>query len=484
MVRPHQFVLVGGLGCLLGIVLGAQFNLSLVPMGVAGILLVVLLYFRPPPVVQVICIFMIALLLGWWRSETIFSNRPEISDLNNQILAVVGRVVSDPAVTGNQQTLQLEIYSVDEQPRKFKTLLKAWHLPAFQYGDQLIGSMKFSLPKNSDQFNYGNYLAKDNIYITANQAGNLTLAPPIRFTLLRELYRIKHWVNGSIHRFLPEPHSGLLAGLLLGVKSDLSDSFKTALKNSGTSHIVALSGFNVTIIITFLLLLLRRLPRRFVWVASGILILIFVVMTGAASSVIRAAIMGWLLLLASLWGRRRSATNAVLLAVVTMVMLHPLILFYDVGFQLSVAATVGLIYCSPPFFWHSRYLPKFFAEAFSATIGATLFTLPLIALYFGGVSWVTLGANLLVVPLVPYVMLFGFVGLILFLVVSGLGWLSLLVWPLSALLFSIINWFGNLPSAFIPLSTLPVWVPILYYLVLGIIIIYVNNRRPSHSPLV
>jgi competence protein ComEC len=484
VVRPHQIVLVGGLGCLLGIVLGAQLQLSLIPMGVAGILLIALLYFRPPAAVQVVCIFTIALLLGWWRSETIFSARPQVSDLNAQTLAVMGRVASDPAVSGNQQTLQLQITAVDEQPRQFKALLTAWHLPAFEYGDQLTGSLKFSLPVNSDKFNYSNYLAKDNIYITANQAGNLTSSPSTHPTLLGQMYRAKHWVNGSIHRFLPEPHSGLLAGLLLGVKSDLSDSFKTALKNSGTSHIVALSGFNVTIIITFLLLLLRRLPRRFVWIASGLLILIFVVMTGAASSVIRAAIMGWLLLLASLWGRRRSATNAILLAVVTMVLLHPLILFYDVGFQLSVGATLGLLYCSPLFLWRFRYVPKFISEAFAATIGATLFTLPLIALYFGGVSWVTLGANLLVVPLVPYVMLFGFVGLTLFLIVPGLQWLSLLVWPLSALLFSIINWFGNLPSAFIPLPALPVWVPILYYLVLGIIIVYVSNRRSSISSLV
>lgn len=453
-------------------------------MGLAGVLLVALLYFRPPAGVQVVCIFIVALLLGWWRSEEVLYNRPMVVDLNGQTLTIIGRVVSDPAANGNQQTLQLQVISADEQPRQFKALLTAWHLPAFEYGDQLTGTVKFSLPQNSNGFNYGNYLAKDNIYITASQAGNLTRTPPPRQTLLGQLYRVKHWVDGSIHRFLPEPHGSLLAGLLLGIKSNLSESFRTALKNSGTSHIVALSGFNVTIIITFLLLMLRRLPRRFVWITSGLLILIFVVMTGAASSVIRAAIMGWLLLLASLWGRRRSATNAVLLAVVTMVILHPLILFYDVGFQLSVAATVGLLYCSPLFFWQSRYLPKFIAEAFAATVGATLFTLPLIALYFGGVSWVTLGANLLVVPLVPYVMLFGFAGLTLFLVVPGLQWLSLLVWPLSALLFSIINWFGNLPSAFISLPALPIWIPIFYYLVLGIIIIYVQYRRSSLPPLV
>lgn len=468
----------------MGIIISGQLSFPSTSAGIAVILLLLVLFFRPWPAVQIVSIFALTILLGWWRCSTVISNRPIVMDLDGQTLSIIAQVVSDPTVDGNQQTLQLQISSVDEQLRQFKALLTAWHLPAFQYGDQLAGSVKFSLPENSDEFNYSNYLAKDNLYITANQAGNLNRTPPIHQTLLGQLYQIKHWIDNTVHRFLPEPHSGLLTGLLLGIKGDLSESFRTALKNSGTSHIVALSGFNVTIIITFLLLMLRRLPRRLVWIFSGLLILIFVVMTGAASSVVRAAIMGWLLLLTSLWGRRRSATNAVLLAVVTMVMLHPLILFYDVGFQLSVAATIGLLYCSPLFLWRFRYLPKLISEAFAATVGATLLTLPLIALYFGGVSWVTLGANLLVVPLVPYVMLFGFVGLLLFLVIPGLQWLSLLVWPLSALLFSIINWFGNLPSAFVPLPALPAWIPVLYYLILGIIIIYVGNRRSSLPSLV
>jgi competence protein ComEC len=296
---------------------------------------------------------------------------------------------------------------------------------------------------------------------------------------LGTLYQAKHWVNATIHRFLPEPHAGLLAGLLLGVKSDLSDSFKTALKNSGTSHIVALSGMNVAIIITFLLLMLNRLPRRWVWLTSGLLILIFVVMTGAASSVIRAAIMGWLLLLASFWGRKRNPINAVLLAIITMVAIHPLILFYDVGFQLSVAATLGLVYCTPLFDWRIKFVPKIVSEALASTIGATLFTLPLVALYFGGLSLVSLGANVLVVPLVPYVMLVGFVGLIVFALLPALQWLAIFIWPLSALLMGIINWFGHLPIAFVTLPPLPIWIPVLYYIGLGIIIIYVQHRRLS-----
>lgn len=432
---------------------------------------------RPKPTILATSIFCLAILIGWWRNQSVILQQPDVNDLVGRTVLVTGQVVSDPDIIGNQQRLHLNITAIDEEPRTIKVALTAWHLPILQYADQLTGKLKFSLPTDSETFQYSSYLAKDSIYLVAEQAGEFTPTPARGWNLLKQLYSAKHWVSQSIHQFLPEPHGALLAGLLLGIRTDLPDDFRAALKNSGTSHIVALSGFNLTIIISFMLFMLRRLPRRLVWIISGIAILGFVVMTGAASSVIRAAIMGWILLLAGLWGRRRSASNAILLAATTMVMIHPLILFYDVGFQLSIAATAGLMYGAPLFSpWPKRW-PSFITESLSATIGATIFTLPLIALYFGGVSWVTLGANLLIVPLIPYVMLVGCAGLAIFLVAPQLAWLNILAWPLSALVFAIINWFGHLPSAFIDLPPIPAWVPVIYYLLLALGIIYVKYRQ-------
>lgn len=480
MLRPDQLVWIASLGFLLGIALGTHYLIAILAVILAGALLLVIALLKPGPIVQIIIWSGIFLLFGWWRGNSIILLRPHLQTFNGSSQTVTGQVVSDPEIIGNQQRFQLITSAVDDRPIALKLLVTSWHLPAFHYSDQISGDIKISQPSNNPEFSYANYLAKDNIFFTATQAGDLVLIEPAHFTIMGGLYQIKHWLNQTIHQFLPEPHAGLLAGLLLGMRTDLSDDFKTALKNSGTSHIVALSGFNVTVIITFLLLMLRRLPRRLVWALSGILILAFVVMTGAASSVVRAAIMGWLLLLSSFWGRRRNAINAVLLAMVTMVLIHPQILVYDVGFQLSVAATLGLIYCSPLFSWRIKYIPQELLEAFSSTLGATIFTLPLIALYFGGLSRVALLANLLVVPLVPYVMLVGFAGVMLFTIWPKLSWLVILVWPLSALLLAIINWFGHLPSAFINLSSLPTWIPLGYYLVLAVIIFHFRSRH--HAP--
>jgi competence protein ComEC len=484
VVRPHQYVWIGSISFLLGVGLGSRFSLApwlvLIVLGLMGVVYLL----KPPISARVAGVVIFCCLVGWWRSESVILSRPDLSQFHNQTVAMVGSVVSDPEISENQQKLHLLITQINNQPVKIKVLLNSWHLPVFQYADQLSGRVKLSLPQDSEEFKYSNYLAKDNIFLVAQQAGDLAVTPSHRATILGTLYHIKHQLNFAIHRFLPEPHASLFAGLLLGIKSDLPSNFKTALKNSGTSHIVALSGFNVTIIISFLLVVLRRLPRRLIWLVSGVMILGFVIMTGAASSVIRAAIMGWLLLLASFWGRKRHAINAVLLAVATMVAFHPQILFYDVGFQLSMAATLGLVYVTPLLSWRAKYLPQEISEVLATTLGATLFTMPLVALYFGGVSWVTLGANLLVVPLVPYIMLVGCLGLLGFLLWPTLRWLVVFVWPLSALLFAVIDWFGNLPSAFVQLPPLPVWVPIVYYIMLGLFIIYVRHRQSCSPTLV
>ncbi|MFA5010178.1 MAG: ComEC/Rec2 family competence protein [Patescibacteria group bacterium] len=476
-MRPHQFVLVCSIGILIGVAFSSKLALASVAVIISASLFGLVAILRPKPIALATSIFCLAILLGWWRGQSVIFHRPLVSDLDSRTAIITGQVVSDPDVIGNQQRLHLNVTSIDEEPRSVKIMLTTWHLPALQYADQFNGKIKFTLPQNTDEFQYSNYLAKDGIYLTATQAGEFTQIPNSRRTILGTLYGVKHWVNKVIHQFLPEPHGALLGGLLLGIKTDLPDDFRIALKNSGTSHIVALSGANLTIIITFMLFMLQRLPRRLVWLISGVAILGFVIMTGAASSVVRAAIMGWILLLAGLWGRHRSACNAILLATATMVLIHPLILFYDIGFQLSIAATIGLMYGASLFSRWPKWLPSFITQPLSATVGATIFTLPLIALYFGGVSWVTLGANLLIVPLVPYVMLVGCVGLAIFLIAPQLIWVNVLVWPLSALMFGIINWFGHLPSAFVELPPIPIWMPILYYLLLSIGVIYAQHRR-------
>lgn len=204
---------------------------------------------------------------------------------------------------------------------------------------------------------------------------------------------------------LPEPYASYAAGIWLGDRSGIPLDLRDAFYKTGTSHIMALSGYNVTIIIDSL----GKVLGGFWLPTLGIIF--FVLATGAAPSLVRASLMGVLVLLTRTYSHDYSAGHALLAAIALMLFFDPALLWGDVGFQLSVAATAGLIWFAPK--WHSKLkkIPKAFGfrDAAISTVAAQLATLPLIFWYFGGVSWVSLPANILVQVAMPYSMFFSFI---------------------------------------------------------------------------
>ncbi len=418
---------------------------------------------------------MLGLLLGWWRyGAAITLPSGLITRWIGQTPALVGVVANDPVMSGTRQKFYLRVATADGQPASGKILLTAWQLPRWEFGDKLQAEVKLTLPEISEEFDYSAYLAKEGVYALGQTVSEVQLVDKPRWSWQRGLFRFKHWLAHQTQVLVPGPYGMLMNGLLLGMRASLSDELQTQLRNSGTTHIVALSGMNITIVAGFFFWLMRRLRRRWALILAGIGILLFVVMTGASASIVRAAIMGWVMLLAALWGRRRDLTNALLLAAVLMVALNPLILQYDAGFQLSLAATAGIVYLSPGLLERFRRWPSVVSAAAATTISATVATLPLVIFHFGGFSVVTLLANLIVVPLVPLVMLIGFITMLVAIVAPTWQWLGLpAVWAAGSLL-TIIKFFGGLPWAFVPITALSVSWPILYYL--GLISIYFFPR--------
>ena len=471
MVRPHQWIAVSGLGFLLGVLVGSRFVLSWVTIVVGLVLLLAVFYLSPRPGIKLGVLCGIALLLGWWRYDAVaVLPNSNVSRWAGQTVEVVGIVASDPEFSGTQQTLQLRATSVNAKSATGEVLLTVWQLPRYQYGDQLEFTSKISLPEATEEFDYPAYLAKEGVFALAQPKGDVVVTTPHRFRLLRGLCQIKHWFEGKVNQLVPEPPSLLLDGLILGMRTQLTDGFKTALRNSGTTHIVALSGYNITVVVGFFLWMMKPLRRRWALLGAGIGVLLFVLMTGATASVVRAAIMGWILLLTALWGRKRHMVNAILLAGVFMVAINPLILQYDVGFQLSLSATVGLLYLTPLFSHFLSRWPAVLQGGLSTTLAATVFTLPLVMFHFGGFSVVTLLANLLVIPLIPITMLAGFVSVVVFAVLPFMKLIGLVALVPTSLLITIINFFGHLPGAFVQVPKLSSLFPVAYYMILIIIL--------------
>lgn len=252
-----------------------------------------------------------------------------------------------------------------------------------------------------------------------------------------------------IESFLPEPHAGLLAGMLFGVKSSLSKELYEALITTGTLHIVALSGMNISILIAFANLLLLRFLRRpianTVTVGS---IIGFIWLVGPTPSVIRAAIMGCLSLLAINLGRQRWVFITWLISVCIMLVVQPSWIG-DISFQLSVMATLGIILFGPS---NQGYKVRTFKEIvyddLRVTLAAQMFTIPIIFFAFGRISLVSPLSNVLIGWLIAPVMIGGFLMILAGLVMPALGQITAwIVWVPLQIIIQCIELTARIPFA-------------------------------------
>ena len=205
---------------------------------------------------------------------------------------------------------------------------------------------------------------------------------------------------------LPVENAALAAGLLLGDDSGFSRGFRADLKKTGTIHIVALSGWNIAIVISVLGRLSSLIFRRRLAIAvSGIGVIFLILVAGPSASLIRAGIMGFVFILASFVGREYSARNAVFFAAALMVFEDPSVPAYDLGFQLSFLAVLGMIYLAPLFSsWFAKM--KFgriaVVSGFSDSLAAQIAIFPVALSGALTVSPVGIFANAAVLFLVPY----------------------------------------------------------------------------------
>lgn len=264
------------------------------------------------------------------------------------------------------------------------------------------------------------------------------------------LKTFKYKLEANVERALDSEQAAFLNGLILGERGRFSESFRGALRLSGTTHLVALSGYNIAIVIWALSSVFKRFfGEKSIFFLTVIGILSFVIMTGGEASVVRAAIMAGLVLLAEKIKRPYSGQNALAAAALVMTMANPKVIMFDWGFQLSFAAVIGLMYIRPKMKKLFKGEPGFLAwrENLINTSSAQLAVLPILIWHFGFISPLSLIANVLVLEAIPLTMLIGF--LIAF---TGFFsyWLSLIFgWGASVLLsyeIFIIEFFAKLSN--------------------------------------
>jgi competence protein ComEC len=362
----------------------------------------------------------------------------------------------------------------------------------FLYGDKLrfFGELKKAENFESDNgrvFDYANFLAARGISFVI-QSPRIEIISRGEGSLVKEkLFYIKSSFLNSIEKSINAPESSLLAGLLLGVKQSLGKDWEDIFRRAGLSHVVVLSGFNIAIVGTFFMWCFGFFGKRLKIIFGAIAIFLFAIMTGGEASVVRASAMALVVLAAHSMYRRYDITRALILVGLIMVAISPKILVFDISFQLSFLATVGIIYATPVierlFQWLTNKIH--IRDIVVTTLSTQLFVSPFILYAMGTFSIVSLPANLLVLPLVPIAMFLGLIVGVLGLISQALSTpFSFVVYFILHFQLSVAKFFGNLKIATITIEPFSAWwLLIVYGLILFVIILYSRNDSRLYRSL-
>lgn len=352
----------------------------------------------------------------------------------------------------------------------------------WRYGDRVVLEGAIETPPEDEEFSYREYLARKGVYSLMPEATGARLDSGQGNPVLGAIYALQGRALQRVYELFPDPEASLMAGILLGVETGIPRAVQEAFKDTGTSHVIAISGFNITILAGLFATLFGRLlgPRR--GAAAAVLgIAGYTVLVGADAAVVRAAIMGTLALLARQVGRRQAALNSLAVTAAVMALAQPQVL-WDVGFQLSFMATIGLVlYADPLAQGFARAAARFVGERTAArlagpageyflfTLAAQWTTVPVTAYHFQRFSWSSLLANPAILPVQPAVMIVGGIALILDLIFPPLGApVAAVAWPFVAYTIRVVERFARLPFGVVALGPLRLpWVVVYYGVLFG-----------------
>jgi competence protein ComEC len=420
---------------------------------------------------------------GWSTLEGVVSEYPEVSDRWTRL------------------TLNAERIELDGQVHEVrgKVLVRAPRFPEYHYGDRLRVSGWLQTPPVFEDFSYREYLARRGIHVLIQQPYIERTASGQGKPFRTAMYATKDHARDVIARLLPDPEASLLQGILLGIKTAIPDALYGDFNATGTSHIIVISGANLLIVAALFSRSFGRLlgKRRAYWFTMAGLVL-YVLLVGADPVVTRAGVMAGLFVTARHLGRQSTAYVSLLASAVFLTLINPLAL-WGVGFQLSFAATLGLILFTAPIEGlFERGLTRFVSreqaqkgirylnDVLIVTLAAMILVIPLVIYHFGRLSLVAPIANLLILPVQAPIMITGGVatltGLIPFLepVARVIAWVP---WLCLAYTSWVVSIMAAWPFASIQIGhTSAGWLLAYYVLLLGIAWT-VSHREGSASRL-
>lgn len=401
--------------------------------------------------------------------EGIINKPPEFRESNTELVIQVDRI---------RPTYDLQFISVSGMLLARISLEGDWY-----YGDRVRIKGYIQTPTETDDFSYRDYLARWGIYSYMEASQINLLGRKMGSPLLYAIYGLRERAHGVIYELFPDPEASLLAGILLGIDSDIPKPVMDAFNATGTSHVIAISGFNIAILSALLATLFGRVMNRWKALAATIVgITIYTILVGADSAVVRAGIMGGLSLLAIQLGRRQEGLNSLAITAAIMALANPRIIG-DLSFLLSFAATFGLVLYAEPLSnifkqKAARWIPQasmdrvagYVGEYILFTIAAQVVTIPIIAYYFERISLISFIVNPIILPAQPLLMILGGLATIFGLIYLPLGKiLAALALPFALYTIRMVEFFNHIPNRETLLGDIPLIMVLLFYAALMLV---------------
>jgi competence protein ComEC len=419
------------------------------------------------------------------KSQIWYYNSQGFEFKNHPKYTYQGIIIAPPDTRIDHQKLKIKTTQLLEPLNKEvsgNVLVKTQLYPPYNYGDGIEVTSFLIQPEAIEDFRYDKYLAKDQIYSLAYGARVKLIKSKQANPVLQIIYKLRSNISQKINRIWPEPTASFVNSILLGYKKAMSEDLKEEFRRAGVSHIIVISGLHITLITLLLSKILYSLNinREKQLPIILIILTIFAILSGFSASTIRASIMGLIVLFSQNIGRPIQKHLILIYTAVIILLLNPLLLFHDLGFQLSFLATIGLIYLSPIFQKLFKFLPQRMEiqSTFVSSFSAIIMTLPLTTYQFKTISILAPISNLFVLPMIPILMLFGFLSILLSYISLTLAKLiGFIEYILAKVLFEIVNSISEIEFSSINISNFNVLAMTFSYLLIIIIFVYVQKKK-------
>ena len=423
---------------------------------------------------------------AWWyqfRQPNIDAFHVAFYNDRDYEMLVTGTLAEPPDYRDTYTNLRLNVEAIDsgsgDLPASGLMLVRVPAHETYEYGQRVRVRGKLKTPPEDEEFSYRDYLAREGVYSYMSIAEVTTLPGNDGDNFKTALYKLKSNLLQNTYRLFNDPEASLLAGILFGVDTGLTRDLQNAFKNTGTAHIIAISGFNMAIIAGIFFSIFKNIfGERFGAIFAILGIIFYTLLVGAEAAVVRAAFMGSISLLARQLGRRNDGMNALAIVALVMAIINPLVL-WDVGFQLSFFATLGLILYAEPF---SNFTGNLIAKLSKhdtgtltniindnvvLTFAAQLTTIPIMAYHFKRISLISFIANPFILPVQPAVMIASGLAVFTSLVIYPLGQLMAWVaWPFATYTIHMVELFDRVPHGTINLGDSSIWLVAAFYIAL------------------